>query len=568
MDVIREAIVEVSHLSRSPTPEKMPPSPALVSKSVDEKIKPPTRSVSTHSLNATEFIRPDLPSRCKWAVNSHEVSPHTSLPARPSGRVLPNILHQIGSTPMVRLNKIPRSMGVQCEVYAKCEFFNAGGSVKDRIALRMVEDAEKAGSLKPGSTLIEPTSGNTGIGLALAAAVKGYRAIIVMPEKMSNEKVSTLRALGAEIVRTPTSASWDSPESHISVAQRLQKEIPDAVILDQYRNEGNPLAHYDTTAEEVLEQCDQHLDMIVIGAGTGGTACGIGRKLKERCPECVVVGVDPHGSILAHEPGETVDAVFYEVEGIGYDFYPTVFDRSVVDRWQKTGDAESLRMARRLIREEGLLCGGSSGAAVWAACIAARDLPATSRVVCILPDGVRNYMTKFLDDDWMMQRHFISDTRKNNHDNWWWDQKVSVLNLAAPFTVTDTVECQEAIDIMNKEGFDQLPVMDEHGDVLGMITLGSLMSKLVSGKVKPTSIVAEALYSRFHKVQLDETLGNLSRILEKDHFVLIVHEQKLYGLCHSVQKREVIIGIVTQIDLLSYIMGGADALKNNFNACS
>jgi cystathionine beta-synthase len=204
------------------------------------------------------LVRPDEPSKCTWTKSPkpNTKSPHRHLPLQTLPKVMPNILYQIGNTPMVRLNKIPQSFKVTCEMLAKCEFFNAGGSVKDRIGLRMLEDAEKVGLLKPGATIIEPTSGNTGIGLALAAAVKGYRCIIVMPEKMSNEKVDTLRALGAEIVRTPTSARFDAPESHISVAQRLNKEIANSIILDQYRNPGNPLAHYDTTAEEILNQCD------------------------------------------------------------------------------------------------------------------------------------------------------------------------------------------------------------------------------------------------------------------------------------------------------------------------
>jgi len=513
--------------------------------------------MSCHSLNAEEFIRPDLPSSCTWSPGADpKTSPHTHCPVRDEIKVMPDILHQIGRTPMVRLNNIPQSMGLKCEMLVKCEFFNAGGSVKDRIALRMVDDAEKTGQLKPGSTLIEPTSGNTGIGLALAAAVKGYRAIIVMPEKMSNEKVATLRALGAEIVRTPTSASWDSPESHISVAQRLQKEIPGAVILDQYRNPGNPLAHYDNTAEEILQQCDGRVDMVVAGAGTGGTVTGIGRKLKEACPECVVVGLDPHGSILAHEPHETVEGQYYEVEGIGYDFYPTVLDRSVVDRWCKTSDRESFLMARRLIREEGLLCGGSSGTAVYAACEAARGLPAGARVVVILPDGVRNYMTKFLDESWMAERGFGDPSQVKEETSWWGRQKVSVLDVSTPLTVLPAVSCQDAIDIMNREGFDQLPVVDQQGDVRGMVTLGSLMAKLVKRKIEPSSAVGEVLYGQFKKVMLDETLGNLSRILEKDHFALIVHSQRIFVDKTQTETKEVIIGVVTQIDLLSYIMEG------------
>ncbi|RWS30019.1 cystathionine beta-synthase-like protein, partial [Leptotrombidium deliense] len=236
-----------------------------------------------------DFIAPNLKSKCEWTKDGkHQVSPHKhqSLTAKP--KVLPNI----GNTPLVKLNKIPKEHGVKCEVLVKCEFFNAGGSVKDRIALRMIEDAEReaneklVGRIEPGWTLIEPTSGNTGIGLALAAAVKGYRCIIVMPEKMSQEKANVLRALGAEIIRTPTSASYDAPESHIRVAHKLSQTIPKSIILDQYRNPGNPLAHYDTTAEEILNQCDNKVDMVVLGAGTGGTVTGIGRKMKERVPNC------------------------------------------------------------------------------------------------------------------------------------------------------------------------------------------------------------------------------------------------------------------------------------------
>ena len=341
----------------------------------------------------------------------------------------------------------------------------------------MVEDAEKVGQLKPGDTIIEPTSGNTGIGLALAAAVKGYRCIIVLPEKMSNEKVATLRALGAEIVRTPTSASWDSPESHISVAQRLLAEIPNSIILDQYRNPGNPLAHYDTTAEEIIEQCGGKPDMVVLGAGTGGTISGIGRKLKEKCPDCVVVGVDPLGSILAEpENLNRSDVTYYDVEGTGYDFIPTVLDRSVVDRWIKSRDKDSFLMARRLIKEEGLLCGGSSGASMHCAIQAAQDLLPGQKCVVLLPDGVRNYMTKFLDDQWCADRDIIEIKEDTT---WWAEEKVSSLELSAPLSILPSVTVEQAVDIMVKEGFDQLPVITQSGKIVGVATMGSLKAKLV-----------------------------------------------------------------------------------------
>lgn len=378
---------------------------------------PSTPVKSSASSDKAEFIRPDLPSRCTWHLGvDKKTSPHSVQPLVPREKILPNVLDAIGHTPLIRLNKIPSSFGIKCEILAKCEFFNPGGSVKDRVAYRMVQDAERKGLLKPGYTLIEPTSGNTGIGLAMASAVKGYRCVIVMPEKMSNEKVDVLRALGAEIIRTPTSAPFDSPEGLIAVAQRLNRETPNSIVLDQYRNAGNPVAHYDLTAEEIIEQCGGKLDMVVCSAGTGGTISGIGRKIKEKCPNCKVVGVDPAGSILAQpEELNKTDISFYEVEGIGYDFIPTVLDRTVVDEWYKTVDKESLVMARRLIREEGLLCGGSSGSAMVAAVEAAAKLKEGQRCVVILPDGVRNYMTKFVSDQWMQARDFIEDSGKKSH---------------------------------------------------------------------------------------------------------------------------------------------------------
>ncbi|XP_057366168.1 cystathionine beta-synthase-like isoform X1 [Daphnia carinata] len=510
----------------------------------------------SESTAAVEFVRPDLPSRCTWHRNADPAtSPHTVKPPQPRKKIMSNILDNIGNTPLVRLNSIPKSYGLKCDMLAKCEFFNAGGSVKDRIGLRMVEDAEKAGKIKPGDVLIEPTSGNTGIGIALAAAVKGYRCIIVLPEKMSNEKVDTLKALGAEIVRTPTSATFDSPESHISVAQRLNRDIPNSMILDQYRNPGNPLAHYDITAEEILDQCDGHLDMIVLSAGTGGTATGIGRKIKEKLPNCIVIGVDPEGSILAEpaELNETDNPGFYEVEGIGYDFIPTVLDRSVVDKWYKSNDKDSLTMSRKLIKEEGLLCGGSCGAAMSVAVKAAQELKEGQRCVVLLPDGLRNYMSKFLSDQWMMERDLLDTSGDVSENHWWSNLKVSALNLQAPLSIVPSVTCQEAIDIMKKEGFDQLPVVDKEGSIKGMVTLGSLMTRLLAKKADPKTPVEDVLYGQFKRVTLGTPLGKVSRILERDHYCLVVHNQRLSDTSDTVEERTVVVGIVTQIDLLNYI---------------
>ncbi|CAL8080907.1 unnamed protein product [Orchesella dallaii] len=521
-----------------------------------------------------DFIRPDLPSKCTWHQNASKTkdpSPHSKDNRDATASVLPNILHQIGNTPMVRLNKIPQARGIKCDVYVKCEFFNAGGSVKDRIALRMIEDAEKAGEIKPGYTIIEPTSGNTGIGLALAAAVKGYKCIIVMPEKMSNEKVDTLRALGAEIVRTPTSATFDAPESHISVSWRLHKQIPESIILDQYRNPGNPLAHYDTTAVEILEQCGGKVDMVVCGAGTGGTVTGIGRKVKESLPTCKVVGVDPEGSILAEPESLNKSSITaYEVEGIGYDFIPTVLDRSVVDKWYKSNDKESLQLARSLIREEGLLCGGSSGSALSCALKAIEDADLKAGQVCvvILPDGVRNYMTKFLSDQWMMERDLLPQ-KDITHQYWWWDTTVASLRLEAPLTILPDVPVQEAIDIMKRKGFDQMPVVDANGVILGMVTLGSLLTRVISKKIEYKDPVEGALYRQFKKVSLNMPLGKLINLLHTHHFALVTHSQIQYaGVNKDEKKKEVIIGIVTQIDLLHYISSVEEVVRHRSHSIS
>jgi len=317
--------------------------------------------------------------------------------------ILNSILETIGNTPVVRLNHIGSELS--CQLFVKCEFLNAGGSLKDRIGWYMVEEAERIGRIKPGATLIEPTSGNTGIGLALAAAVKGYKLIVTMPEKMSQEKAVVLEALGAEIVRTPTEAAWDAPESHIEVAKRLEEELPDAHILDQYTNPANPGAHYRFTAQEILDDFGVDLDMVVIGAGTGGTITGVARRLKEENPNIYVVGVDPYGSILAGG-----DEVFsYKVEGIGYDFLPDVLDNTLIDEYVKTADKESFLMARRLIREEGLLVGGSSGSVVWAGLKVAARLSAGQKCLMILPDSVRNYLSKFIVDDWLRENGFLEN---------------------------------------------------------------------------------------------------------------------------------------------------------------
>ncbi len=314
-----------------------------------------------------------------------------------------NILQVVGNTPVVRLNRIGSELPV--ELYGKCEFLNPGGSVKDRIGVRMVAGLEEEGCLRPGTTMIEPTSGNTGVGLCMAAAVKGYRQIITMPEKMSQEKQVVMEALGAEIIRTPTEAAHDAPESLIGVAKRLHEEIEDSVIPDQYNNPNNPSAHYQTTAPEIWDDFGDSLDMVVIASGTGGTITGVAQYLKEKNPDILIIGVDPEGSILGGR--EVVGS--YQVEGIGYDFIPDVLDLSLIDDWIYSNDKDSFEMARRLIREEGLLVGGSSGAAIWGTLEAIKKYPQVKKVLTILPDSIRNYMSKFVNDDWMREHEFLDD---------------------------------------------------------------------------------------------------------------------------------------------------------------
>ncbi len=312
-----------------------------------------------------------------------------------------NILKTIGSTPIVKLNSIGSHL--ECTLFAKLELFNPGGSVKDRIALEMVECAEKNGRIKPGDTLIEATSGNTGIGLALAATVKGYKMIIVMPKKMSMEKELILKTLGAEIIRTRSEAAYDDPDSNFSIAKKLNEEIPNSHILNQWENECNPEAHYKHTAQEILDDFGTDLHMVVMGVGTGGTITGVGKRLKKEIPGIKIVGADPYGSILGG--GDEVHP--YHVEGIGYDFFPKILDNSIVDEYVKVNDKDTFKIARSLIKDEGLLIGGSCGTATFAALEAAKSLKKGQNCLVILPDGIRNYMRKFVSDEWMEENDLV-----------------------------------------------------------------------------------------------------------------------------------------------------------------
>eukprot|EP00920_Eleutheroschizon_duboscqi_P010894 GHVT01025594.1.p1 GENE.GHVT01025594.1~~GHVT01025594.1.p1 ORF type:complete len:600 (-),score=114.49 GHVT01025594.1:1171-2970(-) len=376
-------------------------------------------AAAAEELTATAGVHGDKRVHMLQSLHTYRPFDEPSFRGSAVGGPKQSAVECIGATPMVRLDRMAKVLGLQCDLFAKCEFASVGGSVKDRIAQRMVEDAERDGRLKKGDIIIEATSGNTGIGLALVAAVKGYPLIISIPEKMSQEKINVLIALGAHIFRTPTQAKWNHPDSHIGLALRMRNAINQnaqigvrAVILDQYLNMGNPVVHYDSTAAEILSQMDYSIDMVVVGAGTGGTITGIARRLKEDVPKCIVVGVDPRGSILAQP--ETLNDLqrdeSYLVEGIGYDFIPTTLDREIVDEWVKTDDAESFKTARDLIKYEGLLVGGSAGSAIVGCKRAAMRLKKGQKCVVILADSARNYINKFIDDKWMVANGFSDPT--------------------------------------------------------------------------------------------------------------------------------------------------------------
>ncbi len=448
-------------------------------------------------------------------------------------RVYDSVIDAVGGTPIVKLARLGRDL--PGELYAKLEFMNPGGSVKDRIGVRMLLEAEKSGRIKPGDTLIEPTSGNTGIGLAMAAAVRGYRMIITMPEKMSREKQVVLEALGAQIIRTPTEAAFDAPESHISVAKRLRDVIPNSHILDQYANPDNPRAHEEGTAREILEQMNGRVDALVATAGTGGTLTGIARLLKREIPSCQIIGVDPVGSLLAG-PSEIHS---YKVEGIGYDFIPDVLDRSLIDRWIKTTDRDSFRIARKLIRQEGLLCGGSCGAATWAAMQVAKEMPKGSRIVVILADSIRNYLSKFADDTWMRQNGFVDPD---------WElgtigDVVRALSRKAVLTIDDEKTIGDAVALFKEHGISQLPCTHD-GRLSGIVTESDLLRFMVAGRAGSTPL-AEVMVRRVATVTIEESAGELPSIFERGEVAIVVDGDRQ------------LLAIVTKMDLIDFLAARA-----------
>jgi cystathionine beta-synthase len=461
-------------------------------------------------------------------------------------REYPTVLDLVGNTPLVRLQKVAR--GVEPTVVAKLEYMNPGGSVKDRIGMRMIERAERDGKLGPGGTIVEPTSGNTGVGLAIAAAIKGYRCIFVMPDKMSQEKISLLRAYGAEVVICPTAVPPESPESYYNVSDRLAEEIPGAFKPDQYSNDANPRAHYETTGPEIWEQTGGEIDAFVISVGTGGTISGTARYLKEQKPDLLVVGADPEGSIY-----NSPEVHPYLVEGIGEDFWPQTYDPSLVDEYVTVSDRDSFLTARALAREEGLLVGGSGGTAVHAALKVAERFGPDATIGTLIPDGGRAYLSKFYDDNWMLEYGFlerrapvptVAEVLRAKH--------AEEPELPELVTIESHQKVGQAIDLMQRYSISQLPVVrhepaESLTDIVGSLQERGLLDRIFKNPDALNEDVAAAMQPPLAAVDSGETVDTVFSALTNGSPAVVVA---------SAGKPA---GMLTRSDLLEYLAHHRDA---------
>jgi len=450
-------------------------------------------------------------------------------------QIADNVLALVGNTPLVEMRRLAK--GLRPRVVAKLEHLNPGGSVKDRIGLAMIEDAERRGLIKPGGTIVEPTSGNTGVGLAMAAAIKGYRLVCTMPDKMSQEKRDLLRAYGAEVVICPSAVPPESPESYYKVADRLAREIAGGFQPNQYYNPHNPEAHYRTTGPEIWQQTDGAVTHVVMGVGTGGTVSGVGRFIRERSKTVQIVGADPEGSLY------TGDIHPYKVEGIGEDFYPGTFDPAIVDRWFRVSDRDGLLMTRRITREEGILVGGSSGIAMFAALQLARELDERALIVVLFPDSGRSYLSKIFNEEWMRQNGFFERAVPASVRDVMKEREPGVPGMVV---VSRSETVRSAIDTMQRYGISQIPVVsdgraDRIEDIVGSVQEKTMLDRVFRDPALVDERVDKVMEAPFPIVQATEDIERLYAELASGVPALIAAQD------------ERPVSIITKADLLEFV---------------